>query len=67
MSARRIAGILLFCASLVVGWLGLAAVVPRYFVGELSASLTALGVALTWLIALPLAAGGVYMIMRGRQ
>ncbi len=67
MSSGRIVGILLLVGALVVCLLGAALVLPRAFTQELTVSAAVLGIVLALIIALPLAAGGVFMIVRGGQ
>ncbi len=67
MSSGRIVGILLLVGALIVCLLGAAVVVPRIFAQKLDLSAGILGIVLALIIALPLAAGGVFMIVRGGQ
>ena len=67
MGSSKTIGSLMLLGALVVAGLGLAVVVPRYFNEELTLSAMILGVALAFIVALPLAGGGVYMIARGQE
>jgi multisubunit Na+/H+ antiporter MnhC subunit len=70
MNTGRLIGFILIGAAVVVCLLGSALVLPRLAAGgaeRLTAAAVVLGLAITAIIALPLAAGGVFMIVRGRQ
>jgi hypothetical protein len=67
MSSGRLVGALLLGGALLACLVGSAVIVPRYFAEELTLTAMFLGLALVAVIVLPLAGGGVYMLVRGGQ
>lgn len=67
MTGGRLIGVLLLGAALLACLIGSAVMLPRFFVGQVDAVALTLGLALVAVIVLPLAAGGVYMLVRGGQ
>src|SRR5688500_9772048 len=67
MTGGRLIGVLLLGASLLACLIGSAVMVPRYFSGAIDIAALFLALALVAVIVLPLAGGGVYMLMRGGQ
>ncbi len=70
MPSGRIVGIIMLGAAVVVCLLGAALLLPRTFAEgpeRLTMAAAVLGLVLTAIIALPLGAAGVYMLVRGKQ
>ena len=67
MNTGRTLGLLMVGAAIIVCLLGAVIAIPRIMADELTLSAGVLGMALAAIVALPLAAIGVFMITRGRQ
>jgi hypothetical protein len=67
MNTGRLVGVLLLGAAVLACLLTLAVMVPRYLAQDVDLPALFLGLALGSFIVLPLAAGGVFMLVRGRQ
>lgn len=67
MTGGRLVGVLLLGAAVLACLIGMAVVVAPYFSGDLTLPAMFLGLALVALFVLPLAGGGVFMLMRGQQ
>lgn len=67
MTGGRLVGVLLLGVALLACLIGSAVMLPRFFVGDLDVVAVILGLALVAAIVLPLAGGGVYMLVRGGQ
>jgi hypothetical protein len=67
MNNGRVIGIVLIGGAVVVCLLGAAVTVPRYMSQALDAPAMVLGLAIAAIVALPLAAIGVFMMVRGQQ
>jgi hypothetical protein len=67
MTGGRLVGALLIGGALLACLVGGAVMVPRYFEAELTLTALFLGLALVAVFVIPLAGGGVYMLVRGGQ
>jgi hypothetical protein len=67
MTGGRLVGVFLIAAAVLACLVGTAVIVPRYFAEEVTLTAMFLGLALVAVFVLPLAGGGVYMLIRGKQ
>jgi len=67
MSGGRLVGLILLGAALLACLVGAAVMVPRFLENEITLTALFLGLAIVAVFVLPLAAGGVFMVVRGGQ